>query len=67
MTSNVLQDLLPDTWQLKTTLPNIESLNRWAVAARYPEDGQEATHTNASEAIEQARAIWTSVLRTRLS
>ena len=58
---NVLRDLIPDSWQLKTTLPNLESLNRWAVEARYPEDMQEATNANASEAVEQARAIWTSV------
>ena len=58
---NVLRDLLPESWQLKTTLPNLGALNRWAVEARYPEDGQEATETDASTAVEHARAVWTSV------
>ena len=58
---NVLRDLVPERWQLKTTLPNLKSLNRWAVQARYPADGQEATNTDASTAIEHARAVWTSV------
>ena len=58
---NVLRDLLPDNWQLETALLNLESLNRWAVEARYPEDMREATNADANEAVEQARAIWTSV------
>ena len=58
---NVLRDMLPENWQLKTTLLNLKSLNRWAVQARYPEDGQEATETDASIAVEHARAVWTSV------
>lgn len=56
---NVLRDLLPESWQLKTALPNLEDLNKWAVAARYPDDIQEPTKANASEAVEQARAVWT--------
>ncbi len=56
---NVLRDLLPKSWQLKTVLPNLEDLNQWAVAARYPDDLREATEADASEAVEQARAVWT--------
>ena len=58
---NVLRDLLPESWHLKTALPNLGDLNRWAVGARYPDDVQEPTQVNASEAVEQARAIWTAV------
>ena len=58
---NVLRDLLPESWQLKTALPNLDSLNRWAIEARYPEDTREATKAEATEAVEQARIIWTSV------
>ena len=58
---NVLRDLLPESWQLKTALPNLKSLNRWAVQARYPDAVQEATETDASTAVEHARAVWTSV------
>ncbi len=58
---NVLQDLLPDSWQLKTTPSNLADLNRWAVEARYPENMQEATEADASEAVKQAQSVWTSV------
>jgi len=58
---NVLQDLLPDSWQLKTAPSNLGDLNRWAVEARYPAVMREATTADASEAVEQARAVWTSV------
>ena len=58
---NILRNLVPESWQLKTALPNLGALNRWAVEARYPEDGQEATETDASTAVEHARAVWTSV------
>ena len=57
---NVLRDLLPESWQLKTALPNLGDLNKWAVAARYPEAGQEPTKAEASEAVKQARAVWTA-------
>ena len=58
---NVLRDLLPERWQLKTALPNLKDLNRWAVQARYPETAQEPTETDASTAVEHARSVWTSV------
>ena len=58
---NLLRDLLPESWHLKTALPNLGDLNRWAIAARYPDDPREATEADASEAVEQARAVWTSV------
>lgn len=61
---NVLRDLFPESWQLKTTQLNLKDLNKWAVAARYPENMQEATKAEATEAVEQARAIWTSVSAT---
>ena len=58
---NVLRDLLPESWQLKTAPSNLKDLNRWAVEARYPEKMQEATKAEASGAVEQARSVWTSV------
>ena len=57
---NVLRDLLSESWQLKTALPNLGDLNRWGVGARYPDDVQEATETGTSTAVEQARAVWTA-------
>ncbi|MDE0688676.1 MAG: HEPN domain-containing protein [Candidatus Poribacteria bacterium] len=59
---NVLQDMLPERWKpLKTALPNLRDLNRWAIEARYPEEGQEPTQTDASTAVEHARSVWTSL------
>ena len=58
---NVLRDLLPDNWQLKTAPSDLGDLNRWAVEARYPEHTREATTADASKSVEQARAVWTSV------
>ena len=54
---NILRDLVPERWQLKNALPNLGALNRWAVQARYPEDGQGATETDASTAVEHARSV----------
>ena len=58
---NDLRDMVPESWQLKTAYPNLSNLTRWAVEARYPETMQEATNTEASEAVKQARSIWNSV------
>ena len=56
---NVLRDLLPESWRLKIVLPNLEDLNRWAIAARYPDNVPEATKADASAAVEQACTVWT--------
>ena len=58
---NVLRDLLPESWQLETEPSNLKDLNRWAVEARYPEHAREAAKAEATEAVEQARAVWTSL------
>ena len=58
---NILRNLVPDSWQLKAAHPDLASLTGWAVEARYPGDMPEATNTDASKAVEQARAVWTSV------
>jgi len=58
---NVLWDLLPESWQLKIAPSNLGDLNKWAVAAHYPEKMPEATKAEATEAVEQARSVWTSV------
>ncbi|MDE0314613.1 MAG: hypothetical protein OXM61_06905 [Candidatus Poribacteria bacterium] len=52
---------MPDSWQLKTTLSNLGDLNKWAVEVRYPADMREITTADASEAVEQARSVWTAV------
>ena len=58
---NVLRNLVPDSWQLKAAHSDLASLTEWAAEARYPSDMPEATNADASTAVEQARAIWTSV------
>ena len=61
---NVLRDLVPESWHLKTVHPDLSHLTRWAAEARYPEDTPETTNADASKAVEQARAVWTSVSTT---
>ena len=58
---NILRNLVPDGWQLKLEHPNLASLTEWAAEARYPSDMPEADSEDASKAVEQARAVWTSV------
>ena len=58
---NILRNLVPDSWQLKAAHPDLASLTEWAAEARYPGDIPEATNTDASKAVEQARSVWTSV------
>ena len=58
---NILRNLVPESWQLKAAHPDLAYLTGWAVEARYPGDMPEATNADASEAVEQAQAVWTSV------
>ena len=58
---NILRNLVPERWQLNAAHPDLASLTEWAVDARYPGEMPEATNVDASEAVEQARTIWTSV------
>ena len=58
---SVLRDLVPESWQLKAAHPDLASLTRWAAEARYPENTPETTNADASNAVEQARDVWTSV------
>lgn len=53
--------MVPESWQFKTTFSDLSNLTRWAVEARYPEPISEATISDGTEAVEQARAAWTSV------
>ena len=58
---DALQNLVPDSWHLKTAYPDLSDLTRWVTEARYPENMREATKADASTVVEQARAVWTSV------
>ena len=52
---------MPDGWQLKNTHSDLADLSEWATEARYPGDWAEPTNEEAVGAVEQARAVWTSV------
>jgi len=58
---DALRNLVPDGWQLKEDHPDLADLTEWAVEARYPGDWPEATEAEARPALQQARAVWTSV------
>ncbi|MDE0483615.1 MAG: hypothetical protein OXI67_13620 [Candidatus Poribacteria bacterium] len=44
-----------------STHSDLASLTGWAAEARYPSEMPEATNADASEAVEQARSVWTAV------
>ena len=56
---STLWSLVPDSWQLKTVQLGIVDLTGRIGDVRYPGDTSEPTKANASEAVKQARAIWT--------
>jgi len=58
---DVLRNLVPDGWQLKDTHSDLADLTEWATEARYPGDWEEPTDEEAVGAVDQARAVWTSV------
>ena len=58
---NILWNLVPQSWQLKTVQSDLPDLIGCAAEVQYPGDTPEPTKANASEAVEHARAVWTSV------
>lgn len=60
---DMLRNLVPTGWRLKQEHPDLGALTVWAVEARYPGDWPDAEETDAQDAVQQARAVWESVLR----
>ena len=58
---DALRNLLPDTWSVRSTHPDLAQLTEWSVEARYPGDWQEATATDAEQAVSQARGVYNSI------
>ena len=58
---DALRNLLPDTWSVRNTHPDLAQLTEWSVEARYPGDWQEATATDAERAVSQARGVYNSI------
>lgn len=55
---DVFRNLLPDTWSVRRTHPDLAQLAKWSVEVRYPGDWQEATATDAERAVSQARGVY---------
>lgn len=60
---DALRNLVPHDWRLKTDHPDLSELTEWAVEARYPGDWPDATEADARTAVQQAGAVWRSVIR----
>ena len=58
---DALRQLLPKTWSVRRTHPDLAQLTEWSVEARYPGDWQEATATDAERAVSQARGVYNSI------
>ena len=58
---NILWNLVPQSWQLKTVQSDLPDLIGCAAEVQYPGDTPEPTKANAFEAVEHARAVWTSL------
>ena len=58
---NILWNLVPHGWQFKTVQSDLSDLIGCVADVRYPGNTPEPTNAEASKAVEQARAVWTSV------
>lgn len=58
---NILWNLVPHSWQFQTVQSDLTDLTGCVADVRYPGDMPEPTQTEASEAVKQARSVWTSV------
>ena len=58
---DALRQLLPETWSVRRTHPDLAQLTQWSVEARYPGHWQEATATDAERAVSEARDVYNSI------
>ena len=58
---DLLKNLLPDEWDVKTRFDDLSELSFWAVESRYPGDMPEASKEDADAALALAQAILDSV------
>lgn len=56
-----LRNLLPEGWTTREKHPDLAALSDWAVEARYPGSGPEATEEAVQEAVRQAESVLDSV------
>jgi len=57
-----LRDLLPEGWRVKIEHPDLAELSVWAVETRYPGDMPSVVDAEATLALQQAQAVYESVL-----
>ena len=58
---NALRNLLPASWSVHVSHPDLTELSQWAVEARYPGEWAEATEDDAARAQSEARAVHDAV------
>ena len=56
-----LRNLLPDSWPVRTTHPDLAELTEWAVETRYPGDWPEPSDADAIRAESEGRAVHQSI------
>lgn len=54
---DMLRNLLPDGWDIKTRFDSLSELSLWAVESRYPGDAPEAATEDASAATALAQSV----------
>ena len=58
---DALRNLLPGSWSVRDTHPDLAELTEWAVETRYPGDWPEHTDEDGTQAVSQARSVHDSV------
>ena len=58
---DALRNLLPGSWSVRDTHPDLAELTEWAVETRYPGDWPEHTDEDGTRAVSQARSVHDSV------
>ena len=59
---DALRNLLPGSWSVRDTHPDLAELTEWAVETRYPGDWPEHTDADATRAVSQARSVHESIM-----
>jgi len=54
---DMLRNLLPDGWDIKTRFDDLSELSLWAVESRYPGNWPEARHEEAEAAVALAKEV----------
>ena len=60
---DLLRDLIPADWPVRSEIPDLGALTEWAIDSRYPSDWPDPTPEDAAGAVAQAHAVVESVVR----